>query len=238
MEIPPSFTTQRGDRRKPRPIVVREELDTAQAGALLERVAAVRWSEFYHAYGPAADVPAQLAAVIAGDDATRAEAWWNLWGNILHQGTVYEATVPAVPVLLAIAKWRQHPDREQAISMLREAAATEDIRVWRYDGAGAIVSDPQAQRRLHAALHVTVNAGAESLLRRWRAEPAVVQRALLWLLSVLPVLRSEHEALVAEVLPSRHRPAWEIETARAAHSQDDADAVVALEDWIHAGGEG
>jgi len=41
MEIPASFTTQRGDRRKPRPIVVREELDTAQAGALLERVAAV-----------------------------------------------------------------------------------------------------------------------------------------------------------------------------------------------------
>lgn len=145
--------------------------------------------------------------------------------------------MPAVPVLLAIAGWRQHPDREQAISMLREAAATEDIRAWRYDGAGAIVSDPQAQRRLYAALHVMVNAGAESLLRRWRAEPAVVQRALLWLLSVLPLLRSEHEALVAEVLPSRHRPAWEIETARAAHSQDDADAVFALEDWIHAGGE-
>lgn len=237
MEIPPSFTTLRGDRRTPQPIVVREQLDTAQAGALLVRVAAVPWNELYHAYGPAADVPAQLAAVIAGDDATRAEAWWNLWGNILHQGTVYEATLPAVPVMFAIAGWRQHPDREQAISMLRDAVATEDVRVWRYDADGAILDDPRAQRRLFAELHAMVAAGAEPLLRGWRAEPEAVQRALLWLLSVLPALRTEYEPLVCEVLPARHRAAWEIETARVADSQDDADRVFALEDWIHVGGE-
>ena len=238
MEIPASFQTLRGDREQPWPIVVREELQTAQAGALLARVEAVGWKDIYHAYGPAADVPAQLAAVIVGHDATRAEAWWNLWGNILHQGTVYEATVPALSILLALAQWREHPDRAQAISMLREAVATEDIRVWRYDDDGAIVSDPGEQRRLYAALPAMVDRGAEPLLHRWWEEPAPVQRELLWLLSVLPALRARYEPLVAELLPSRHRAAWELETARAAESQEDADAVSALEDWIHAGGEG
>jgi len=238
MAIPPSFQTLRGDREKPWPILVREELETAQAGALLARVEAVGWKDIYHAYGPAADVPAQLAAIVVGDDATRAEAWWNLWGNILHQGTVYEATVPAVPILLALAGWREHPDRAQAISMLREAAATADIRVWRYDDDGRIVSDSDEQRRLYAALHAMVDRGAEPLLHRWREEPAPVQRELLWLLSVLPALRARHESLVAELLPPRHRAAWELETARAAESQDDADAVSALEDWVHTGGDG
>jgi hypothetical protein len=44
-------------------------------------------------------VPGQLAAVSVGDDETRDEAWWNLWGNI-HQGTIYEATAPDAVVAL------------------------------------------------------------------------------------------------------------------------------------------
>jgi len=238
VDIPRSFETLRGDRA-PVPIVVRAEGGGgAEARALLERVAAVGWKERYHAYGPAGDVPAQLAAVVVGDDDTRAEAWWNLWGNILHQGTVYEATVPAVPVLLALAGWREHPDRAQAIAMLREAGAAEGVYVWRHDADGRIIADAEEGRRLLTALRELLDAGAEPLLRRWRTEPAPVQRELLWLLSVLPALRARYEPLVAELLPSRHRAAWDLETARAAQSQEDADAVWALEDWIRAGGDG
>jgi hypothetical protein len=36
-------------------------------------------------------------------DATRQAAWWELWGNIHHQGSVYEATLPAVDLLIALA---------------------------------------------------------------------------------------------------------------------------------------
>ena len=178
--------------------------------------------------------PAQLAAVVVGDDATRAEAWWNLWGNILHQGTVYEATVPAVPILFALARWRDHPDREQAISMLRESGAAEGVDVWRYDADGAIVEDPRRARRLLARCRPGER-GAEPLLDRWREEPAQpVQRELLWLLSVLPACERATSRSSRSCFRRSHRAAWELETARAPESQEDADAVSALEDWIHA----
>jgi hypothetical protein len=62
-----------------------------------------------------------------------------------------------------------------------------------------------------------------------------VQRALLWLLSVDADLRGERRDLIDAVLPDRHRPAWELEIAGSADSEDEEDAVVALEDWVHSG---
>lgn len=55
------------------------------------------WAEWEHAYGSADDVPDQLRA-LASDDAEEAEeALYELYGNIVHQGSVYEATAHAVP---------------------------------------------------------------------------------------------------------------------------------------------
>ena len=79
--------------------MVRLDLDGAES--LLGAVSAVDWSAVHHAYGAASDVPGQLPAVIVGDEETRDEAWWNLWGNIHHQGTIYEATAPD-----AVVAWR------------------------------------------------------------------------------------------------------------------------------------
>ena len=62
-----------------------------------------------------------------------------------------------------------------------------------------------------------------------------MQRALLWLLSDDAGLRAERPDLVAAVLPERHRPAWELEIAGSADSEEQEDAVVALEDWIQGG---
>ncbi|MGW6456918.1 HEAT repeat domain-containing protein [Streptomyces sp. NPDC055078] len=62
----------------------------------------VRWTELEHAYGDATDLPDVLRA-IAGDEDQAAEALDELWGSILHQGTVYGATVAAVPFLARIA---------------------------------------------------------------------------------------------------------------------------------------
>src|SRR3954451_1672251 len=69
-----------------RAIVVRPQLDLAAARPLLVQVAAVDWSDVYDAYGPATGVAGQLAAVIVGDDATRDEAWWNLWATSITRG--------------------------------------------------------------------------------------------------------------------------------------------------------
>lgn len=55
------------------------------------------WADREHAYGSADDVPGLLRA-LASDDAEEAEeALYELYGNIVHQGSVYEATAHAVP---------------------------------------------------------------------------------------------------------------------------------------------
>jgi hypothetical protein len=81
--------------------VVRPDLDGAES--LLRAVSAVDWSAVHHAYGAASDVPGQLPAVIVGDEETRDEAWWNLRGNIRHQGTIYAAT--ASDAVVALEDW-------------------------------------------------------------------------------------------------------------------------------------
>ncbi|WP_078074350.1 HEAT repeat domain-containing protein [Streptomyces niveus] len=69
-------------------------MDLAQIFADLD---AQPWAEWEHAYGSADDVPGQLRA-LASDDAEEAEeALYELYGNIVHQGSVYEATAYAVP---------------------------------------------------------------------------------------------------------------------------------------------
>ncbi|MEU5399891.1 HEAT repeat domain-containing protein [Streptomyces sp. NPDC005963] len=72
----------------------------------LERVFAdldgVPWADLDHAYGQADDLPDLLRA-LTGDEEQATEAIGELWASILHQGTVYAATVAAVPFLARLA---------------------------------------------------------------------------------------------------------------------------------------
>ena len=65
---------------------------------MLDELDDVAWDRLTHAYGAAADVPGILREVAAGDD----DALSELYGNIWHQGTVYEATAYAVPFLVEL----------------------------------------------------------------------------------------------------------------------------------------
>ncbi|MET9232637.1 hypothetical protein [Lentzea sp. NPDC003310] len=60
----------------------------------------IDWAALEHAYGAAEDVPDQLRALVSADDTERSDALGELFGNIYHQGTIYEATAYAVPFLL------------------------------------------------------------------------------------------------------------------------------------------
>lgn len=61
------------------------------------------WAGLTHAYGSAADVPECLRRLAGDDDESAADALSDLYGSILHQGSVYEATAHAVPYLARIA---------------------------------------------------------------------------------------------------------------------------------------
>jgi hypothetical protein len=81
---------------------------------MLEGLDDVPWGKFQHAYGSAEDVPGLLRRLASGD----AEALSELYGNIWHQGTVYEATAHAVPFLIALASAAQVPARQEILAYL------------------------------------------------------------------------------------------------------------------------
>lgn len=90
------------------------------AGTELSRVP---WHELDHAYGtgvcgpsPTHDVAASLRRLCDDDREAIGEGCHALYGNIYHQGTIYEATAYAVPFLAAIAAG--HPWRGATLQLL------------------------------------------------------------------------------------------------------------------------
>lgn len=75
--------------------------------AALMEVHKVPWDELQHAYGtglgkaPHENVPASLQLLGGGDEESLDEAVHLLFGNVCHQGTIYEATAYALPFIAA-----------------------------------------------------------------------------------------------------------------------------------------
>lgn len=66
----------------------------------LDGVDDIPWADLGHAYGSADDVPEMLRALLSGD---ADEALGGLFSSLCHQGSVYPASVYAVPFLARIA---------------------------------------------------------------------------------------------------------------------------------------
>jgi hypothetical protein len=230
------FSRQAGARRW---VLVqrRTDLDEVRASAVLAGIAEVDWEALYHAYGPASDVPVLLGAVTVGDDPTRAAAWLELWCNIHHQGSVYEATLPAVDPLISLATWKAYPDRVEALRMLRGLARSEDVRVWHYGADGEIVYDQRRQREVRSALLGAVQQHAGELLGSWREESEAVRRAQLWLLSVLPAVVHRYRDLVDAVLPADYDELWRRLVVGEEFDEEQEDRLDGLEAWIGASDE-
>lgn len=162
---------------------------------------------------------------MVGTDEVRSPAWWELWGNIHHQGTVYEATVPSVRFIEGVASSREHPDRVEALSFLRQIAV----------GDGTFAADVRA----------AVRPGVDTLLAGWETERVLIQRALIWLSSAYPDLASRHPGLV-HLVPDSMRQTWNEVSARSGYplvdqdeSTDEAmDREDELERWALAGSPG
>lgn len=73
------------------------------------------WSGLQHAYGSASDLPRLFEEIGAPELAD--EAWEELWASIYHQGSVYEASFAALPVLTDIAAGRKPGARRQALAL-------------------------------------------------------------------------------------------------------------------------
>ena len=113
---------------------------------MLEQLDEVAWASLSHAYGSAEDVPDLLRALASPDRARRERARSELYSNIFHQGTRWEATSYAVPFLLELCAAPAMPDRHQLIELVAALAIGYDeawlphgVRTgeWRKEMAGA-----------------------------------------------------------------------------------------------------
>ncbi|WP_406171120.1 hypothetical protein [Streptomyces sp. NBC_00996] len=84
----------------------------------------VDWSQFRHAYGSAEALPALLRDLASPVEETAAEAEQELWDSIVHQGTVYTATAPAVPFLVRLVT--EGVRRSALVGMLGVIAGSVD----------------------------------------------------------------------------------------------------------------
>ena len=159
------------------------------------------WATLQHAYGSAEDVPAVLRALTDDDAEAAGEALQELYGNIWHQGTVYAATVEAVPFLarLAAAGCRS----SDVLVLLGSIAESEDEHgVARGACRGAVAAqlplvlpllDAEDVQVRQAAAWVSGHTGA-----RDRAWPALERR---WTVERTPVVRAELLTAMARLDP-------------------------------------
>ncbi|GAA2115983.1 hypothetical protein [Actinomadura alba] len=100
----------------------------------------VEWARLRHAYGSAANVPVLIRDLRAG----KPDACHELWACICHQGTRYEASVPAVPFILRLAATSDTPDRPAVVELLETLAIGVvdhpahlglDVAAWRHEVA-------------------------------------------------------------------------------------------------------
>jgi hypothetical protein len=89
---------------------------------MLEGLNKVDWTKLTHAYGEASDVPELIRSLASKDKEERKNALWELYGNIFHQGTRYEATPHAIPFIFELIRDPQVLDKANLIKFTVDLA--------------------------------------------------------------------------------------------------------------------
>ncbi len=111
----------------------------------------VSWDRLQHAYGPAGDLPPFLEAVASASSGKLNQAIGELCARVLHQGTIYSASPPAVHVLIEMLSSAESK-RKQYLYPLLDAFA-DSARMAIEDGpappscAGGDPADGEAIRK-------------------------------------------------------------------------------------------
>ncbi|MDB6121572.1 MAG: hypothetical protein JWQ71_565 [Pedosphaera sp.] len=89
---------------------------------MLAKLPEVNWGRLVHAYGAADDVPGLIRGLASSRPKWRRKAMQELYVNIWHQGTVYEATGYAVPFLIGLLEAEVVQDKPEILMLLSEIA--------------------------------------------------------------------------------------------------------------------
>ena len=83
----------------------------------------IEWKDLEHAYGDASDVPGLIHDLGSTDRKVFDAAIYELFGNVWHQGTVYEATVQALPFFLELLRSQSVLDLDPIIVLVASIAS-------------------------------------------------------------------------------------------------------------------
>jgi hypothetical protein len=89
---------------------------------MLEGLDDIDWANLEHAYGEASDVPILIRSLASIDEEERKNALWELYGNIFHQGTRYEATSYAIPFIFELIRHPKVPEKASLIKFTVDLA--------------------------------------------------------------------------------------------------------------------
>ncbi|MFI9788202.1 hypothetical protein ACIHEI_32560 [Kitasatospora sp. NPDC051984] len=107
-----------------------------------EELHLVDWASLYHAYGDGTDVPGWIRALYSEDEAVVDGALDELFGRVLHQGSVYPASVAAVPYVAHAAVHAVHR-RHLMLAYLAATGGTE-AETWpgpQQEGCGLVAEE-------------------------------------------------------------------------------------------------
>ena len=132
----------------------------------------IPWAKLVHAYGPATDVPALIRALTSHDAKVRNDSWYELRGNLWHQGTIYEATAYAVPIFLRLLEHPLTIDKQEIpvyLALLYSGRSYWDVHQ-HLEMSGPIVNKPDFKQQLErelqwvAATKESISKGKEQYL--------------------------------------------------------------------------
>ncbi|RMI32372.1 hypothetical protein [Nocardia stercoris] len=182
-------------------------------------VADVDWATLEHAYGDASDVPGWIAGLAAAEIVE--QSLYELWGAVLHQGTLYTSTAPAMTAIAALLGAGRSADAENTAWLL--LAFAESVRD--YEKVGW--ADAETAALVRSARDSLV--GIAALVRPLICDdgPAAAAAALLQAQS----RTTDSDASMALVARAVARPAGPVEQACvAALTTLGADTATALAD--------
>lgn len=174
---------------------------------MLEGLDRIDWSRLSHAYGEASDVPQLIRGLAAGSAEIRESSLHDLFGNIWHQGTVYEATAFAVPFLIELIEDPVIPDRSRILYLVQSISeGWLDCQKYAAEQGKFLppaVAARHAQERPHyQAAHEAVARGFNVLSGLLSADDASVRMGSAFVLATLTERRGDVALILLEAIDS------------------------------------
>ena len=184
---------------------------------MLESLDTIDWQNLHHAYGAASDVPDLLRALVSNDEETRRDVMYELYGNIWHQGTVYEASSYTVPFLIELLGHESIQRKGDILRLLASIASGSSYKAVHQSALARIlgeefVQNPQYEAEMQQELgwvqqaHIAVAGAIQLYLQLLEHDDPEVRVCVSYLLLSLPEYARDSAPTLQRCLQKEKNP--------------------------------